>query len=40
VAVKHERVSLKTPRFRSVAQEAKWWAGHHELLADLLIKLD
>ena len=31
-------VLIDAPGFRSEEQEAKWWAGHQELLADLLIK--
>ena len=35
---KPARVLVETPGFRSEEQEAKWWVGHQELLADLLIK--
>jgi predicted DNA binding CopG/RHH family protein len=33
-----EAVEVKTPHFKSEAEEASWWDDHRELITDLLIK--
>ncbi len=33
-----KRAAVDMPRFRSEAEEAKWWDRHQDLIADLLLK--